>query len=173
MADIIVKSYKSGSYSKYGSMLQNAQQQVAARAAVNRGGPVAPGVPGADPNEIAKQLLASRNPGAVAAVPTAALPGQGLGMLQGYNQPGPLGTSLASSQLGTLPGGVTGAGRSVGEAGPMKMAAKNPARLGRGVGGAISAIPASGVAFLSENVGRPVERAITGNSGFRTKAHCC
>jgi hypothetical protein len=53
---------------------------------------VALGIPGSDPNEVAKQ-------------------------------PGPLGTSLASSQLGTLPGGFTGAGRSVGEVGPLKMAA--------------------------------------------------
>ena len=145
MADIIVKSYKAGSYSKYGSMLEKVKQQVAAQNPANQGVPGADpnevarqllasrnpaaqnpanqGVPGSDPNAVAKQLLASSSTGAVAAAPTSAPPGPGLGMLQGYNQPGPLGTSLASSQLGTLPGGVTGAGRSVGEAGPMKMAA--------------------------------------------------
>ena len=109
----------------FSSILRTYVREIAANPGtrVNRGGPGAHVIPGSDPNEIAKQLLARRKPGAVAAAPTAALPGQGLGMLQGANQPGPLGASLASSQLGTLPGGVTGAGRSVGEAGPMKMAA--------------------------------------------------
>jgi len=39
----------------------------------------------------------------------------------------------------------------------------DPGRLVRGVGGAISTIPTTGAAFLSENVGRPVERFVTGD----------
>ena len=120
MADIISNSLKTRGLAKESNMLgkveQKAQQQVAAQNPANHG------VPGADPNEIAKQFMALRNPGADAAAPASALPGQNMGMLQGYNQPGPLGANLANSQLGSLPGGFTGAGRSVGEAGPMKMA---------------------------------------------------
>ena len=82
MADIIVKSYKQGSYSKYGSMLEKVKQKAAPQNPANQG------VPGADPNEVARQLLASRNPGAVAAAPTSALPGQGRGMLQGAKAAG-------------------------------------------------------------------------------------
>ena len=126
MADIISNSLKTRGLAKESNMQGKVEQKAQEVAAAQN--PANHGVPGADPNEIAKQFMALRNPGADAAAPASALPGQGLGMLQGYNQPGPLGPSMANSQLGSLPGGVTGAGRSVGEAGPMKMAAKLPYR---------------------------------------------
>ena len=122
MADILSKSAKAGSFSKYGNMLAQVNQQIPQQP--NPYAAATAGQPGMDTNEMIRQRIASRKPDADAAASTSALPGQGQGMLQGYNQPGPLGASMATSQLGSLPGGVTGAGRSVGEAGPMKMAEK-------------------------------------------------
>ena len=121
MADIITNSFKTRGLAKESNMMGKVEQKAQQQAAAQQ--PSSAGVPGSDPNEIAKQLMALRNPGADGAAPASALPGQGMGMLRGYNQPGPLGANLANSQLGSLPGGVTGAGRSVGESGPMKMAA--------------------------------------------------